>query len=133
MTSHVCVTEHMKDPAPLIQRSRSLCPGGRFVKDKDNVLNPTQLKHGTRTTCKNPTQLKHGTRTTCKNYHGPSSIIQCRYFAAKMGTATTTASVLGGRITKAIRRTAQGAGGWGLGGWGGGHLIPRFLGLSEKT
>ena len=30
MSSRVCVTEHIKDPVPLIEKSRASCPGGRF-------------------------------------------------------------------------------------------------------
>ena len=30
MSSRVCVTGHIKDPVPHIEKSRALCPGGRF-------------------------------------------------------------------------------------------------------
>ena len=30
MSSRVCVTGHIKDPVSLIEKSRLLCPGGRF-------------------------------------------------------------------------------------------------------
>ena len=30
MPSPVCVTEHIQDPVPLIEKSRPSCPGGRF-------------------------------------------------------------------------------------------------------
>ena len=30
MSSRVCVTGHIKDPVPLIEKSRTSCPGGRF-------------------------------------------------------------------------------------------------------
>ena len=30
MYSHVCVTGHIKDHVPLIEKSRALCLGGRF-------------------------------------------------------------------------------------------------------
>ena len=30
MSSRVCVTGHIKDPVPLIEKSRAFCPGGRF-------------------------------------------------------------------------------------------------------
>ena len=30
MFSRVCVTGHIKDPVPLINKSRILCSGGRF-------------------------------------------------------------------------------------------------------
>ena len=30
MSSRVCVTGHIKDPVPLIEKSRTLCTGGRF-------------------------------------------------------------------------------------------------------
>ena len=29
-SSHVCVTGHVKDPVPLIEKSRASCPSGRF-------------------------------------------------------------------------------------------------------
>ena len=31
MSSRVCATGHMKDPMPLIEKSRASCPDGRFV------------------------------------------------------------------------------------------------------
>ena len=30
MYNRVCATGHIKDPVPLIEKSRALCPGGRF-------------------------------------------------------------------------------------------------------
>ena len=30
MSSRVCVTGHIKDPVPLIEKSRTSCPSGRF-------------------------------------------------------------------------------------------------------
>ena len=30
ISSHVCATGHIKDPVPLIAKSRASCPGGRF-------------------------------------------------------------------------------------------------------
>ena len=30
MSSRVCATGHRTDPGPLIEKSRALCPGGRF-------------------------------------------------------------------------------------------------------
>ena len=30
MSGRVCVTGHIKDPVPLIEKSRATCPGGRF-------------------------------------------------------------------------------------------------------
>ena len=30
MSSHVCVTGHIRNPVPLIEKSRALCPSGRF-------------------------------------------------------------------------------------------------------
>ena len=30
MSSRVCATGHIKDPVPLIEKSRALCSGGRF-------------------------------------------------------------------------------------------------------
>ena len=33
MYSRVCVTGYIKDPVPLIEKSRSSCPGGRFRSD----------------------------------------------------------------------------------------------------
>ena len=30
MSSRVCATGHIKDPVPLIEKSRASCPGGRF-------------------------------------------------------------------------------------------------------
>ena len=29
MSSRVCATGHIKDPVPLVEKSRALCPGGR--------------------------------------------------------------------------------------------------------
>ena len=31
MSSRVCATRHIKDPVPLIEKSRALCPGVRFT------------------------------------------------------------------------------------------------------
>ena len=36
MSSRVCATGHVKDPVPLIEKSRALCPGGRFLKMPSN-------------------------------------------------------------------------------------------------
>ena len=30
MSRRVCATGHIKDPVPLIEKSRASCPGGRF-------------------------------------------------------------------------------------------------------
>ena len=30
MSSRVCATGHIKDPVPLIEKSRASCPGGRI-------------------------------------------------------------------------------------------------------
>ena len=30
MPRHVSVTGHIKDPVPLVEKSRASCPGGRF-------------------------------------------------------------------------------------------------------
>ena len=31
MSSRVCATGHIKDPVPLIEKSRESCPGGRYL------------------------------------------------------------------------------------------------------
>ena len=39
MSFHVCATGHIKDPVPLIEKSRESCPSGHFERDLYSAKN----------------------------------------------------------------------------------------------
>ena len=65
MSSRVCVTGHIKDPVPLIEKSRASCPGGRCPPSF--IALKVTLPSGC-TGCKTSTQTLNSTSN--KGYNG---------------------------------------------------------------